>query len=307
MNKAKIAVSAFLLIFAVHASAMAADQDAGPDRMPSRPKTLVATPPVHLNLTSSGTLVKGLFYVALNPGFSDKTSSKNGYKGSDVFSQAWLLKLRYGITNYLEVNSVLSYVNLTRTNPTPKQKHLEGYGDQSLGLTYALYNIHQRDPISLSFALGVLLPTAPQGANHLPGNAAWGGRASIDFGKFLTRDLKFDTGLVITGPFERGNQDVKRGAAYQWNAQFRYLFTNFDIALESSLVETLSSDKSGVAGKTSLKNGSTEWFVGPSINYAIDRYNLWFGIGIFFPVVQNFDSPTKAEDYQLTFKIGKVW
>jgi len=62
-----------------------------------------------------------------------------------------------------------------------------------------------------------------------------------------------------------------------------------------------------VAGKTSLKNGSTEWFVGPSINYAIDRYNLWFGIGIFFPVVQNFDSPTKAEDYQLTFKIGKVW
>ena len=307
MNVCKTFSSALLLIFAVHATAMAADQDSGPGQVAPRPKTLVATPPVHANLISSGTLLEGLFYVALNPAFSDKTTSKDGYHDADVFSQAWLLKLRYGITNYLEVNSVLSYVNLTRTNPTPKQKHLEGYGDQSLGLTYALYNIHQKDPIALSFSLGVLLPTAPEGANHLPGNAAWGGRASIDFGKFLTRDLKFDTGLVITGPFERGNQDVRRGEIYQWNAQLRYLFTNFDIGLESSLVDTRSGSKSGPAGDINLKNGSTEWFVGPSMNFAIDRYDLWFGVGIFFPIVQNFESPAKVEDYQLAFKIGKVW
>ena len=307
MNLAKNVSLSLVLIFAVHAVATAEEQNARPEQTPSRPKTLIATPPVHPNLTSSGTLPKGLLYVALNPVFFDKTRSKDGYQGPDTFSQAWLLKLRYGITNYLEINSVLSYVNLTRSNPTPSQKHLEGYGDQSLGLTYALYNTHQREPISLSFSLGALLPTAPEGANHLPGNSAWGGRASIDFGTFLTPDLKFDTGLIITGPFERGNQDVKRGEQYQWNAQLRYLFTNFDIGLESSLVNTAAGNKSGPAGDIDLKNGSTEWFVGPSVNFAIDRYDLWFGIGIFFPIVQNFDSPAKAEDYQLALKIGKVW
>ncbi|MDR3090432.1 MAG: transporter [Desulfobulbaceae bacterium] len=280
---------------------------ATPEQGFKRPQTLMATPPVNPNIAGGGTLPQGLLYTALNPTFSDKDRSEDGYIGSDTFSQAWLLKLRYGLTNRLELNSVLSYVNLERSKPTPSQKHLEGYGDQSLGLSYALYNLHQKDPFALSFSLSALLPTAPEGANHLPGNAAWGGRAAAAFGLFLTPEIKFDTEAIISGPFERGNQDVKRGEQYQWNSQFRYLFKTFDVALESSLTHNEAGDKSSPAGDIDLKNGYTEWFVGPSMNFTIDRYDLWFGIGVFFPVLQNVDSPSMVEDYQLAFKIGKLW
>lgn len=86
-----------------------------------------------------------------------------------------------------------------------------------------------------------------------------------------------------SGLFERGNQDVRRGIQCQWNLQVCYLFKTFDIALESSLVDTEVGDKSAPAGDIDLNNDSTEWFVGPILNFAIDRYDLWFGIGIFLP------------------------
>ena len=306
MNRSKICNCVLVMALTAH-TAMADDLATAPVPDFKRPKTLVATPPVNPNIANGGTVPQGVLYTALNPTFSNKDRGLDGYRGPDTFSQAWILKLRYGLTNSLELNSVLSYVNLTRTDPTPAIKHLEGYGDQSLGFTYAFYNIHQRDPIALSFSAGALLPTAPEGDNHLPGNAAWGGRASVDFGKFLTPDIKLDSGLVVSGPFERGNQDVKRGNQYQWNVQVRYLFRIFDIAIESSLVNTASGDKRTPGGDIDLNNGTTEWFVGPSMNFAIDRYDLWCGIGIFFPILQNYDSLAMAENYQLAFKIGKLW
>ncbi|MDR0478170.1 MAG: hypothetical protein LBH14_09600, partial [Desulfobulbaceae bacterium] len=201
MNISKICGCVLTMVFAAQA-VMADDLATTADQDFKRPKALMATPPVNPNISNGGTLPQGVLYTALNPTFSNKDRSIDGYRGSDTFSQAWLLKLRYGLTNSLELNSVLSYVNLSRTDPTPAVKHLEGYGDQSLGLSYAFYNIHQRDPFALSFSAGVLLPTAPEGDNHLPGNAAWGGRASVDFGRFLTPDIKLDMGLVVSGPFE---------------------------------------------------------------------------------------------------------
>ena len=139
---------------------------AAPEQAFKRPKTLTATPPVNpTQHCQRRTLPKWVFYTALNPTFANKDRSQDGSRPTNTFSQAWLLKLRYGITNSLELN--FSYVNLTRTDPEPAVKHLEGYGDQLLGLSYALHNIHQGDPFALSFSVGALLSTAPEGDNHL--------------------------------------------------------------------------------------------------------------------------------------------
>ena len=273
----------------------------------ARPATLTAAPPVHTNISGAGTLPDGMFFAALNPGFSDQTHSKKGYTGPDTASQAWLLKLRYGLTNRLEINSVLPYVKLTFHNPTPARKHLEGYGDQSLGLGYGLYNLHLGDPFALSVTASVLLPTAPKGDNHLPGNSAWGGRISAEFGVFLTPDLKLDTGIVASAPFERGNQSVKRGEEYQWNTQLRYMFTHFDVGIESSLVRAESGDRRTPAGRVNLKTGSTLWHVGPSVNYALDQHNVWLGVGVFFPVEQRVEGPTRVDRHRWAVKVGKVW
>lgn len=305
----KSLVSCFLVLFFLiffPASLFAEPSASAPAK---RPRVLMGTPPVNVNISGAGTLPEGVLFTALNASFADKDHARRGGKNnSDVFSQVWLLKVRYGLTKNLELAAISSYVNLDRSSPTPNPEHLEGFGDQVLGINYALKNIHQGDPYALSFVAGVMLPTAPGGRNHLPGNSAWGGRLGANFGKFITKDLKMDTELVWTGPFERGNQEVKRGDLFQWNTQFRYLFDNFDIAFESSLVRQESGNKDFPNGiRRNVKNGFTEWFVGPSMNVAFASLDMWAGLGVFVPVYQHVDGPNKVEDVRIEFKIGKLW
>lgn len=271
-----------------------------------RARSLIGTP-VNVNLAASGTLPEGVFLTMLNSSFSDKSRSKKGGKGSS-FTQVWLGKMRYGLTNHWELGVVVPYVNVERRNyGGTGPKHIEGFGDATLQITWAPYNHHQRQPLNLSFGAGVLLPTGNGGKNHLAGNSAWGGRAVAAIGKFLTPDLRADTEVVWMGPFERGNQHVKRGNQYLWNSQIRYLFNRFDIGVESSLVKQESGDKSLSAHTVNMRNGFTEWYVGPSMNFAVDSLALWVGAGVFFPLYRDVKGPTAVDDMRFDFKIGKLW
>ncbi len=297
----------FLLLLLPAHPASAAEQ-----KTPERPPVvLIGTPPVNVNMAGAGTLPKGVLYTALNASFADKRHTENGSNGPDIFSQAWLLKIRYGLTGNIELNTVGSYVNLARDpKPAGGSEHLEGFGDQSVGISYAPFNIHQGEPFALSFGAGVILPTAPQGKNHLPGNSAFGWRVNTAFGLFFTPNIKLDTEVVATGPFERGNRRVKRGDAYQWNTQVRYLFRYMDVALESSYVHADSAD-ADIGGRTvNTRNGYDEWFVGPSMNFAppfMADADVWAGLGVFFPIHQDFKGPNKSESARFEFKIGKLW
>lgn len=273
----------------------------------SRARVIAGTPPVNVNIAGAGSLPQGVFFSALNASFADKDGGERGYAGPKVFSQAWLLKLRYGLTSHLELSAVVPYVNLSRRSPTPSPKHLEGLGDITVGLNFAPFNLHQRDPFALSFVAAALLPTGPRGHNHLPGNGAWGARASAAFGLFVAQNVKFDTEAVYSMPFERGNQKVERGGAFQWNAQLRHVWDNFDIGLESSYVRQESGEKDLPSGSLDLRNGYSEWFVGPSCNVAIPKIDAWAGLGVFFPVHQSFKGPAASEDYRVEFKFGKLW
>lgn len=300
-----IGLTMLLLMLAPPVAAVSAEESPGPKRA----SVLMGNPPVNINIASAGTLPESTLFTALNASFSDKHRGKDGgSSGFDTFAQIWLLKVRYGITSNLELSTVGSYANMSRRNPSPNPSHIEGLGDQSLGLSYGLFNVHQGDPLSLSFGLSAILPTAPEGSNHAPGNSAWGGRAHVAVGKWLTRDLKFDTELVFNTPFERGNQDVKRGSQYMWSAQLRYLFNEFDIAFESNVTKTESGDKDLPNGRNiNIRNGYTEWYVGPSLNVAFEPVKAWMGVGVFFPVYQDVKGPTKVDDARFEFKIGKLW
>lgn len=79
----------------------------------------------------------------------------------------------------------------------------------------------------------------------MPGNSAWGGRVSLSLTKSFTPNIKGDMDFVYQGPFERGNQDVKRGSEFQWNTQVRYMFSDLplDIGLESAYSNNASGTK----------------------------------------------------------------
>jgi|GEM_PF-1449840 len=304
---------AFLLIascpvFAQNSTGSA--EEAGAPKQESTRSKMLFGQPVNVNIAGGGTLPQGQLLTILNASFADKTrAKKGGSNGPDVFSQVWLFKFRYGLTNNIELSGTTPYINNERSpKPANGPRHIEGFGDQVLAVSFAPWNQHQGDPLSASVYAGLLLPTGNYGKNHLPGNGAWGARFQAGIGKMvLDRRVKLDTEVVYVTPFERGNQKVKRGGQFEWNTQARYLFDRFDIGLESTLTARESGNRSTPGGNVNLKNGATEWFIGPSMNVGLDSLGMWAGIGVFFPVLQDVRGPSKVEDVRYEFKIGKLW
>ncbi|MCL2122531.1 MAG: hypothetical protein FWH34_00425 [Desulfovibrionaceae bacterium] len=283
-----------------------AKKDPQPQSTRSR---MIFGPPVNVNISGPGSMPEGVLMTGINVSFADKvTPFGNASRSSDVFSQTWLLKVRYGITDYLEIWTTTPYINNRRTNPEPNPQFIYGIGDTVLNLTFCPWHERRGDSFTASASAGLWLPMAAWGAHHPPGLGVMGFRGQAAVGKFLTKDIKIETEGVLNARFARGNQDVRLGDQYQWNSQIRYLFDYFDIGVESSMVWQLSSDKviSGL-GARDLRNGYTEWFVGPSVNVAIDPLGMWAGIGAFFPVMRYTDSPTKVENVRFEFKIAKLW
>lgn len=302
-----IAVMTVMLALACPAFAQDAPGADAPKKESSRSKMLFGQP-VNVSIAGGGSLPQGKALTILNASFANKNHSKRGSAAPDAASQVWLFKFRYGITNHLELSMTTPYINNTFSpKPARGSRHMEGFGDQAVGLILAPWNEHQGDPVSASLYMGALLPTGNYGKNHLPGNGAWGGRFAAGIGKMVTRDFKLDTEVVYSTPFDRGNQEVRRGGQYEWNANVRYLFDRFDIGLESSLVVRESGDRDTALGHRNLRNGLTEWFIGPSMNVGIDPLGMWAGVGVFFPVVQDVKGPAKVEDARFEFKIGKLW
>jgi hypothetical protein len=292
-----------LLVLCMATSVAQAAQDA--PKQGKRARSLVGAP-VNVSIAGAGSLPKGRALTMINASFADKNHAKRGGK-TDIFSQTWLAKFRYGITDRLEIAVTGVYVNNARSGTYTGPEHVEGFSDTVVQFTVSPLQQHQGDFTNLSFTAGVMTPTGLRGKNHLPGNGVWGGRMAAGFGGFITRDAKLDTEVVWSGPFARGNQKVRRGDQYQWNANARYLFNWIDIGLESTLTHQVSGDKSTPYGNVNTRNGYTEWLIGPSTNVALDSLGMWAGVGAFFPVLQDVRGPSKVEDVRYEFKIGKVW
>ncbi len=280
---------------------------------PSKGPSKLLGAPVNTAIAGGSILPEGKLLTALNWSLRDRTdqihgSQKDNGRTPDIFTQVWLMKIRYGLMDRLEINTVVPYVNNRRDDLSPE--HIEGLGDVSAGASWAILSERAGDPLWVTLSAAVLIPTGPYGKNHLPGNGAWGGRTALSLTKMLTPNIKSDMDFAMQGPFERGNQKVRRGAEYQWNAQVRYLFESipFDIGVESSLTKVESGDKDLPNGNNiNTYSGTTEWVVGPSVNVAIEPLGMWAGVGAFFPVMQEAKGSTKMEDVRWEFKIGKVW
>lgn len=299
----------------VSAAETEAEKDA--PKQSTRSKMIVGIP-VEVNLMGAGGLPDGKLLTEINASFADSVRSqgeRTNRNMSDVFAQTWVMRVRYGITDYLEAWAVTPYINDYRSNPQPASggsgvpNTIYGIGDTFLGLLYTPLHERRGDPLTLSASAAALVPMAAWGVDHPAGFGVWGFRGQAAIGKFLTQDIKVETEGVWVSRFGgRGNQDVQIGDQFQWNTQARYLFDTFDIGLESTMIWQLTSYRYQPGqGNTDLRSFSHEWYVGPSVNFAMDKLGMWAGFGVFFPVVQRFQSPGKVENLRVEFKIGKIW
>jgi hypothetical protein len=301
MKRRKIVLALFIALFAFAHFARAGEEV----RQNKRARSLVGAP-VNVDIAGAGSLPRNKALTMINASFADKTRSKRG-GATDVFSRVWLFKFRYGITDRLEFSLTTPYINNKRSGNYKGPEYVEGFVDETVQFTVSPLQQFLGDPFTWSVTAAVLAPTGTVGKNHLPGAGVWGSRMATGVGAWFTPDFKIDMELVWTGPFARGNQNVRRGDKYQWNVNARYLFDWFDIGLESTLTKAESGDKSTPLGTVGLRNGYTDWFVGPSINVASDTLGMWAGVGVFLPVLQDIKGPASVENARYEFKVGKVW
>ena len=290
-----------------------------------KPSPFLGTP-VNVGIAGGNILPKGTLLTAINASFRDKThkvGSQPKPATGDIFSQTWLLKVRYGLFDRLEISTVVPYVNNDFDNSPYR---VEGLGDIALGTSLAILSQRAGDPLWVTLIAGITLPT---GNEHIPGAGVTGGRLGLSWAKKWSPNIMTSGDFMWEMPFGRGNvpyaqRDVpggtlERGDVYTATAQARYMFNGWDAGLETvyqhseSGIRHRGSPAPGRAplGPINTYNGVTEWVLGPSINVAIDPLKMWAGFGVFFPIYQDVHSQaatgTMMEDARFEFKLGKIW
>ncbi len=257
---------------------------------------------------SGGTIVpKGFLLSALNFSYRDKDDIVDdaGAGARTSEQQLFLLKLRYGLADRFEIAFVPGYVSNRRdAYGNAGSDRIDGPTDFALGGTYAPFLQRLGDPLSLSFTLGVNMPTGQEGSGRLPGGDVWSYNAKMGVSKVWHPKHRIDWDLGFVQPTATGNQGVRKDTVVAMTGSYHYVFTpNFDVGLEFTLENSKDWERDGV----DMRNAYTEMYVGPSMNFNMPQWNLWLGIGAFVPVYRDYDIPTASDDLRFEVKLGKLW
>ena len=258
--------------------ALAADPPAGGEKMKGASGT-----PVNSMISGGSIVPKGMFLNALNFSYRDKDSIEddNGMGARTMEQSIYLLKLRFTPWERVEIAFVPGYVRNELDSFGPMgATTVEGPTDFVLAASYQFWREREGKPFDAMVALGTNMPTGQNGADHLPGGDVWSFNAKVGITKRWHPNHRIDWDAGIAQPTETGNQGVRK-----------------DTVLTST----------GSYHGADMKNGYTEMYVGPTANYVMPQWNMWFGAGLFFPVLRDYDIPTASDDVRVELKLGKVW
>lgn len=303
-----VACSAFAICLLVGQTFAAEDTPAAETQStPTQKMAPLSGTPVHSAVSGGAIVPKGRLLSVLNFSYRDKDNIVDdaGAGARTLEQQLYLLKLRYGLAERFEIAFVPGYVST----------HLDAYGkadsdrisgptDFALGGTYAPFLQRLGDPFSLGFTLGVNMPTGQEGADHPPGGDVWSYSAKVGMSKVWHPTHRVDWDLGFIQPMETGNQGVRKDTVITMTGSYHYVFNpHVDVGLEFALENSKDWERNG----EDMNNAYTEMYAGPAINFNMPQWNLWLGLGAFFPVYRDYDIPTASDDLRIEVKLGKVW
>jgi len=263
--------------------------------------------PVNSAISGGGLVPKGLLLSALNFSYRDKDDIVDdaGFGARTMESELYLLKLRYGLTERVEIAFVPGYINNHRdAYGNLASDRIDGPTDFALGASYAIMSQRLGDPLSLAATLGVNMPTGQEGPDHPVGGDVWSYNAKIGVTKVWHPKHRVDWDLGFVQPTETGNQGVKKDTAWTMTGSYHYVFNpHFDIGLEFTAENCRSWERAG----RDMNNDATEVYVGPTANYVMPQWNMWLGAGLFVPVVRDYDVATASDEIRIEIKLGKIW
>lgn len=308
----KIMICGMVMSTLACAEAFSADKTATVQDASGEPKKVekmggLSGTPVNSAISGGALVPKGLLLSALNFSYRDKDDivDDKGFGARTSENELYLLKLRYGLTDRVELAFVPGYINNHRDAfGRSGSDRIDGPTDFALGASYAIFSQRLGDPLSFAATLGVNMPTGQEGPDHPPGGDVWSYNAKIGLSKVWHPNHRVDWDLGVVQPTETGNQGVKKDTTWTMTGSYHYVFTpNFDIGLEFTADNCQDWERNDI----NLNNGFTEVYVGPTANYVMPQWNMWLGAGLFFPVVRDYDVATASDDVRIEIKLGKIW
>ena len=282
--------------------ALAADQPAGGEKMKGASGT-----PVNSAISGGSIVPKGMFLNALNFSYRDKDSIEddNGMGARTMEQSIYILKLRFSPWERVEIAFVPGYVHNELDSFGPMgSATVDGPTDFALGATYMFWAERDGNPFDAAITLSTNMPTGQNGTDHPAGNDVWSFGSKVGITKRWHPNHRIDWDAGINQPTETGNQGVRKDTVLTTTGSYHYVFNpNFDIGVEFTLENSEDWERNGA----DMKNGYTEMYVGPTANYVMPQWSMWFGAGLFFPVLRDYDIPTASDDVRVELKLGKVW
>ncbi|MBI5518896.1 MAG: hypothetical protein HY916_02425 [Desulfovibrio sp.] len=260
--------------------------------------------PANTAINGGGMLPAGRAITALNSSYRSKYDSAAGQdlktnRNIDNTTFVNLLKLRYGVTDRVELQAVVPYIFYD-----PKSGHnLDSWGDVVIAGMYGIMQEKFGDPLSLAVTLRAGLPTGSMGPSALPGGGAWSGTGVLGLTKTWGRN-QVAGDLWYTVPFEEGNAHLRKGDSYGLTYKYAFALTqNLDIGIEG----TVERGENGRRLGRDVKNSYLEWYTGPAINYNIPGTTVDLAVGAYLPVYREYGQNTSYEGVRLDGKIFILW
>lgn len=230
--------------------------------------------------------------------YTTPSGAKAGPKRSDMFVNVF--KIRYGITDRLEVNTATPFINTDIKNHNADGSWMGGLGDTTILFRYGVKKRSKDSPFAVSLDFGFNVPTGQVGdkEKYLATNAfaanVGGGFSWVD----NNQRLDLDGGYTV---YTEGAHGIKPGDYALFHAQYSWAVTrNLDIGVEAYY----RIDQQGEVHGKGQHDSFSEAYVGPKIMAKVPEFsNLMVGAGVFFPVYRHYDAPELSPDVRYDFTI----
>lgn len=223
---------------------------------------------------------------------------KVGPKSADQFVNVF--KLRYGITDRLEIRTATPFIDLSIRNHNADGTWKGGWGDTTMMLRYGVKKRTEDSPFSLALDLGVTLPTGEVGDKdkYLATNAfsviMGGGASWADHNQRVDVDARY-------AAYTEGTHGIRPGDFALFHGHYAYaLSRNFDLGAEGYY----RLEQAGEINGTSQRDAFQEAYVGPKIQIKVPELaSMMMGAAILFPVYREYDAMHLSTDTRYEFSM----
>lgn len=216
-----------------------------------------------------------------------------------------VVKFRYGIAPGLDIRSATPIYDVKKeVRSTNDTDHYGWLGDTAIALHKVVMNQANKDPFSLAFDLGIVLPTADGGKNNndYTGNQAWGAGGGVGLTYFLGSN-RFDQELYYY-TFTEGKHDYRKPDMFRCLTGWAYAFnTTFDLGVESYVGWDGESEKYD----REQSDAKWEWYIGPKVVFKHKETGTTLGALVTLPAYRDYGSPTPSDAFRFEIKLAKVF